>query len=172
MKNSNRGFSLVELMIALAASAIIILGANYLLSTSHNNYRYEKNRIDLQQEAQIASIQITNKLLEATSVESSLTGFGTLQLDIYGRVSGSAVDVTRVSLGNDKKLYVDSFTSGPGITPVPDAKVMADYVEDFKYTPIAGNGQARASGKVELDLKDGNGTYHAENVVTLRNSQQ
>lgn len=176
MKMDNRGITLVELMIALAVSTVVILGATVFLSTSQNSYQREKTRIDLQQEAQIATAQITNMLLEATKTEVGLHPIsGKTMLRIYGTPSGTSIEINEVYQDQNGKLRLNQGVTNGAVTyTYTDTNLLlADYVDDFKYSEtVPSSVTGRKLGTVQLDLKTEHGKYHSENQVVLRNSSK
>lgn len=174
MKMDNKGITLVELMIALAVSTIVILGATVFLSTSQSSYQREKTRIDLQQEAQIATAQITNLLLEASETEVGLHPIsGKTRLRIYGNPTAGGISISEIYQDADKKLRLSQGVTNGGIIYSYQNELLADYVEDFQYSEtVPSNVTGRILGTLKLDLKTEYGKYHSENQVVLRNSSK
>lgn len=174
MKMDDKGITLVELMIALAVSTVVILGATVFLSTSQNNYQREKTRIDLQQEAQIATSQITNMLLEASETEVSLHPVsGKTMLRIYGMPTTGGILVNEIYQDADNKLRLNQGVTNSGITYTYQNELLADYVDAFGYAEtVPSSVTGRRLGTLKLDLKAEHGKYHSENQVVLRNSSK
>lgn len=65
---NNKGFSLVELLVAIAITAVISALLATFLSSGMRYFRKQNNSIDVQNELQEASNRITDALMEATSI--------------------------------------------------------------------------------------------------------
>ena len=162
----NAGFSLVELLISLAASGIIILGISYLMAASQRSYNFERKRIDLQQEAQISNLQLTNMLLEATDAHVSGPGL------VMERTAVSSGGITSTEMNEllvrDGKIYLAVYPSGSafGVKFYP----MTDYVKNCSFQAIDVARSRKKVMKFSIDLESNGARYHTENTVTLRNS--
>ena len=53
MKHNNKGFSLVELIIAITISLIVLGAATMMLGSAQKSYRVAEETINLQKESQI-----------------------------------------------------------------------------------------------------------------------
>lgn len=73
-ENRNAGFSLVELLVAMAISLIIITGVGQFMVTSSNHYEAVDNQVKLQMEAQSVINCITDMILEANNVAYETDG--------------------------------------------------------------------------------------------------
>lgn len=162
----NAGFSLVELLIALAASGIIILGISYLMAASQRNYNFGKKRIDLQQEAQISNLQLTNMLLEATDAHVSGPGLVVERTVVSGR--GITSTEMNELLVRDGKIYLAVYPSGSAVGV--DFHPMTDYVKSCSFQAIDIARSRKKVMKFSIDLESNGARYHTENTVTLRNS--
>lgn len=69
MKKDNRGFTLVELLVALLVCSLVVLAAAGFLSVSVNNFNSTNTEISLQTESQIALNLVENLLIQSTSCE-------------------------------------------------------------------------------------------------------
>ncbi len=63
----NRGFTFVEMLLAIAMSSIIALGIGYMMQSSSENYTGVQTELSLQSDAQIIMNTISNHLLEANN---------------------------------------------------------------------------------------------------------
>ena len=67
-KHNNRGFSLVEILIAFAILAVVSTMIMTFVSTSSGYYRRQSKSLRIQNELQEASNKITDALMEATEI--------------------------------------------------------------------------------------------------------
>lgn len=67
-KSNNKGFSLLEVLIAVAITGIVATLLATFISTGTRYFRKQSNSIDLQNMLQETSNKITDSLMEATSV--------------------------------------------------------------------------------------------------------
>lgn len=67
-KLDDRGFSLVELMLAMAMMAIVAVGALTIFNSATKSYQYSNNELNLQTEAQMLINQIEERALTANNV--------------------------------------------------------------------------------------------------------
>ncbi len=68
-KTNNRGFSLVELILAIAILAIIMVAAASFMGTTTRTYTRTKNDIAIQEKGQEIFDSISDKLMQATCVK-------------------------------------------------------------------------------------------------------
>ena len=64
-QNLNKGFSLVEILVALAVGSIVLAAVTMLIIMGVNNYRKETANASAQNEANIAMNQIADNIMEA-----------------------------------------------------------------------------------------------------------
>ena len=70
----NKGFSLVELLVAITISAIVAGGIGYLLTTSLRMYNKDTVDVSLQQELQITLNQIVDYAMESETIVADFDG--------------------------------------------------------------------------------------------------
>lgn len=70
----NKGFSLVELLVAITISAIVAGGIGYLLTTSLRMYNKDTVDVTLQQELQITLNQIVDYAMESETIVADFDG--------------------------------------------------------------------------------------------------
>ena len=117
----NKGFSLVELLVAITISAIVAGGIGYLLTTSLRMYNKDTVDVTLQQELQITLNQIVDYAMESETIVADFddTYPNYLALGTFESESGTGVlDKTKLDAqiiwqdGNKlylKKTTVDDF---------------------------------------------------------------
>lgn len=124
-KLDSQGFSLVELILAMAMMAIVSLGALTILNSASVSYQYSNNELNLQTEAQILINQIEDRALTADNVSyDKIAGTDDYLLTLYHiqylNKSYSAItqeEIFWIHKGTDKRkntifLFNESLTSG------------------------------------------------------------
>lgn len=90
-KLNNQGFSLVELLVALAISGIVIVMISLLIVNSSNLFNNENKNIDLQNEFQVVDGFLSETLMEAKTIDIKDNDDGTLTLYTGTRGSDEAL---------------------------------------------------------------------------------
>lgn len=72
-KTNNRGFSLVELILAIAILAIIMIAVASFMGTTTRTYTKTKNDIEVQEKGQEIFDSISDKLMQATCIRIGTT---------------------------------------------------------------------------------------------------
>lgn len=113
----NKGFSLVELLVAITISAIVAGGIGYLLTTSLRMYNKDTVDVTLQQELQITLNQIVDYAMESETIVADFDGNPPeyLALGTFESVSGTGVlDKTKLDAQiiwqDGNKLYLKKTT--------------------------------------------------------------
>jgi prepilin-type N-terminal cleavage/methylation domain-containing protein len=88
---SQRGFTLAELMIAVALVALVMAGTFVALQQGENAYQYGSGRVEVQQTARVAVDRIVKDLRTGTTVTASNATNVTFQ---YIDDAGATVTVT------------------------------------------------------------------------------
>lgn len=169
--NSNRGFSLVELLVAIAVLAIAMVGITGMVRLAATYYADSHREVDIQNQLQVTFAQVSNMIIDA-DVDVSFS-------------SGRAVIVNTngfyVIEHRDEKLYVAEGTfpdpSVPDSVKIANAKIavmlydngsiLADRVETFLLDV-----SDVANGRVVLAIRltnAGRTAYLSQNVF-MRNS--
>lgn len=119
----NKGFTLVEMILTLALISIVMVGVVAMMRSSSIFYLNGYKEVNLQEEAQIASAQIENMLIDSRSNISSL-GSGVYEIHL-----SDGTDVTLCHDNTNKKLLCKNVSTG-------DYEPLADYVDSFEITGI------------------------------------
>lgn len=88
-KLNNQGFSLVELLVALAISGIVIVMISLLIVNSSNLFNNENKNIDLQNEFQVVDGFLSETLMEAKTIDIKDNSDGDQTLTLYTGTRGS-----------------------------------------------------------------------------------
>lgn len=163
LNGSVAGFSLVELLVALAISLFLILGISYIYIGSKNVYRVEENLARMQESGRLAFEYLSRDIRQAGY-------FGCAALATAYQVGGSAaacdwpgatVPTTICTLGGTGCATVGASepihgyeSSGPsGITPLTGT----DTLETTSAgNPCEGNGSPLSSVTIDKDPPGGN----------------
>ena len=179
----NKGFSLVELLVAITISAIVAGGIGYLLTTSLRMYNKDTVDVTLQQELQITLNQIVDYAMESETIVADFDGNPPeyLALGTFDKTKLNA----QIIWQDGNKLYIKKATIAdfclsadpenahyreidkskivsliPSAGTSSDANLLAQYVTAFKVTGIG--------GIVEVKDESGNVTGHAyENPLSI-----
>lgn len=188
----NKGFSLVELVIAMGIVAIVgsLIVSFLLFSTKH--FGSGSNETNIQESSQMLFDQLDNYLIDAngsvcyfvnpvetgdgTAVLSDArytgteTNFASKRLEIY-KTSGAeaTVEVIAWTKSTGKLTYtkeqVDS--SGNVVGTIDDTQLLADKIESFAVDLTELEDSSKVTFSVTLSNQDK--TYSADRIVTLRN---
>lgn len=188
----NKGFSLVELLVAITISAIVAGGIGYLLTTSLRMYNKDTVDVSLQQELQITLNQIVDYAMESETIVADFDGTypDYLALGTFESASGTGVlDKTKLNAqiiwqdGNKlylKKTTVDDFCLSSNPTDADFRKIDKSKIESL--IPAAGASSdanllaqyvtefkvTGIGGIVEVKDESGNVTGHAyENPLSI-----
>lgn len=131
-KQNNKGFSLLEVLIAVAITAVIATLIAAFVSSGTGYFRKQSNSIDLQNMLQETSNKITDSLMEATSIQIKEQG-GNLWIYTgdFDEPEPKVKPKLILWLKSAGEIYVmDYEISDTGA--VDEGYCMAKYVKDFK----------------------------------------
>ncbi|MBR1932032.1 MAG: prepilin-type N-terminal cleavage/methylation domain-containing protein [Lachnospiraceae bacterium] len=162
MKSSkNSGLSLVELVAAIAILAVASVAILGFLNASTRHYGKENKDVNLQYEAQVASNQIMELLIDAKS-EVDFSDSGSIRkLTVYDAADTYYVLTWKQ---NDHKIYYSEFVAG---AQTANEELLAEYVEDFNVdlSKLTVNKTVR----FEIQYKNDDKVYTVAQNVTCRN---
>lgn len=148
---SHKGFTLVELVCAMALFSIVMTSVGSAMVISARSYRNGNVELDLQQQAQIASNLLTNLIIDSDKVVQ--TSDKTLVVEKVE--SGVTVTYTIYLDGGELKY----FTSVD-----PTVRTLAANISDFEISRAAGE-----NVDFSLKVESGGRTYESDYHVTPRN---
>lgn len=181
MKKDNSGFSLIELVAAIAILAVASIAIFQFLNTSAIHYQKENSEVELQYEAQVATNQITDFLIDANKGVKYSYDASTAILSDADIADLSAVTSKEITIYNDgiyyvltwkkadKKLYYTDYIYDVDTDTWnlrTDEGLMAENVEDFAVdmTNTDKNGVVRIKALFKRDRE-----YEVTQNVTIRN---
>lgn len=150
-KNNNKGFSLVELLIALAVGGIVLSALTMLIQNSVHTFTKQTVSAQLQSDADIALNQIENDVMEADMLIMYQSGSTSSGYDYY-LTEYSQVDNSRyygyIWDKAAKILYFsnDFYPLGEHPLDTSNVSVACEHVEEFF---IKLNGKCVSEGEVE-----------------------
>jgi prepilin-type N-terminal cleavage/methylation domain-containing protein len=185
-KKDNKGFTLIELIIAMAVAAILIAAVGYFLLVGSKAYESAKYEVDLQAEAQILMNQIKDCVLECNALDNydSIQNGFTLYYITENPSAATESEkkmITRKETFwldiSEKKLYYkketrDSVTE-PVLTGTADYSGFAgtDKQQYFmgQYVAALNVTMADNVANVSLRLEDGDRSYELKDSIKIRN---
>jgi type IV pilus assembly protein PilW len=109
MMNKQNGFSIVELMIALALGSLITLAAVQLFSTNQRTFQLQQGLTDVQEQGRFALDYISRDLrtmgLTDPAVASPQPGLMLVDTTVNGVVMPASLDGGAVGAGNDRLTF-------------------------------------------------------------------
>jgi len=155
MKRKRRkGFTLIELVIAMFTSAIVIVAAGMILFFGQKTWNSTWDRTNLQRDASYAMLRMTRDIQAGISAQVESNGEG---LKIF-----KAGDWVRYFAASDaSKLALKSETGGGG-----SETIIEDNLEAVQFK-VTGNTVA-----IDLKLKEDNLETHFASTVMMRNYGQ
>ncbi len=165
MKKTNKGFTLVELLMAVAVFSIVMVGIISIMSSSMKAYSKSNLDVDVQEDAQLVANQLEEILTDATSISGNLTtGY-----------------IVRTDSGNYTISYSDNCIK---LTDSSDTYTLAKNVSEFNIDgwSVPGDGSAGAAGSsqfagdadnkvsVHIALDNNSSSYSLDRTVYFRNN--
>lgn len=176
MKRDNKGFTLVELILAISISVIVLGAAFVLLGNAQKSYQVAEETIDLQKEAQILLERFGGFVMECNKVEvdGNLLILSRIPRN-YERTDLQSYTIpkpkVRIFWMSGDKLYMkeyDNVVARPSITSDSiDDNCISEFI--FSFVPTYNKAQKPQELKIELSLKEGSRQYSIENTFKIRN---
>jgi prepilin-type N-terminal cleavage/methylation domain-containing protein len=169
---NNKGFTLVEMVVAFAILAVIMLTVTFVIGTSSNTYSKIATDINLQYESQLAMNQLQEYIIDCNACIGVNSGGDTLY--VINKTDDSHYEAYKfVKNADTDELYFYNKTietsdfnpADPGNYAFTDGtgELMSSYVKDFSA--------AVADSSVIVTMKYGSGseTYNGRQTFALRN---
>ena len=181
VRRDQNGITFIELIIAIAISAIIMAAATMFLGAAHKNYNNASAQIDLQSESQILMEQFGMWVMEGNRVEAlDASASGAKGIVIYQIPRTPSVEnpVTKRVIwlsASGKKLYTKTTTvtdltaDTTVITAATDERqqnLLGEYVTDFTGSV---DEDSKASVTISLKMEYLKQSYEIKNVFKVRN---
>jgi prepilin-type N-terminal cleavage/methylation domain-containing protein len=172
LKNSNGGFTLLELMVSFAILAIVSVMVAFIIQVSAKTYSGISNDINLQYESQTAMSQIQDYVLDCNTAVAVSSDSGTLYIfnkvddtrceayQFFKKVASDELYLSSKEItGGFSKADPGNFTFGPG-------ELMSSYVKQFS----AAVSTDVKSVSITITYGVGGKTYIGRQTIALRNA--
>ena len=161
-KRGNQGFTLVEVLCAVAIFSMLASIVAGVVTVSARFYRNGVSDTSLQQEAQYLTNQVGNLVKDATKVGVNGTQFMIYTTDTNGYVLSLPDD------GNNRLDYATFTVDADNNINVSGFEMFAEHVQNFTLTPDVDFEKTRAVN-LSLDMVNGDKTYSMDYTMTARN---
>lgn len=174
MKKNNKGFSIIELLVAMAIMAILSVALVGFISSGSNSYRNTNQNVKIQYDQQLVVNQLRDLILEASA--GMYYDASSQTLAIYSRSTDAAgitsYPVTRISYDStDKKMTFGKKTfptvSAIDFTTITDNKLLAEHVSQFNVD-LSDVSKGKVQFQLGFEIDSANTTV--TETVALRNS--
>ncbi len=150
-KRNNKGFTLVEVICAVAIMGLVSTAIGSAMIITTRNYNRGNAEIDVQKEAQATTNLIGNLIVDSVNVTTTTSGATTtVTVDSEGCTYDLVYDA-----GTDTITYKETLLGG---TPV--SGTLAENVVDFRVSVDAENKNTKVELAMEVDGKKYAATYH------------
>ena len=168
MMKDNKGFTLVELVIAFGILAIAMVIISSVIGMSSGMYRNISSDLNLQYESQLAMSQIQEYVIDCNDSVAWVDNDPNDVLYLFNRQDGeeTVYDGYKLALdGNTLKLYTNSTAGQPMLTGFDTGQPMSSNVQSFdvQLAPDA------KSVEITLEYKLGAETYTGIQTIAFRN---
>lgn len=180
MKKNNSGFSLIELVVAIAVLSIVSTAIFQFMIVSSKHYQKQTREVELQFEAQLAMNQLQDLVIDAAKgISYSVNGSaGKILKD--DEITVSSVTSKQITAYHTDKYYIVKWDAATqrllyseyrreadnSWTKIAGDVLMAEYVKSFS----ADLSETEKSGNIRFDVVFNNEReYKVTQNVTLRN---
>lgn len=178
LRHSNKGFTLIELIVTMLISSIVTLAVAGFLSMGMRYYYRTNSETTLQTESQVAELFLTELLQESEDYRVIDDGTGPTGVDYALEVKRGGK--TYVTIDNGGALWFAEVTSATDAEKVAEVinkgqeeAFLAKHVENFNVSPgVRSEAISLNNGLVNLGLGFSvNGkTYVGDATIALRNA--
>lgn len=163
---NHKGFSLVELICAVAVLSIVIAGAGSAMVISARSYQRGSTELDLQQQAQIASNLLTNLIIDADEVVQASDNTLMVKKTESGTEVVYTISWTETKEDGSDEIIPTSLTYHTNIDPEEEG-ILAENITKFEISQVTEGKNVDFSLMVK-DAKTGR-TFESDYHVTPRN---
>lgn len=163
IKKRNKGFTLIELIISIAISAIVLLIIISIINSASHGYKKASEEVSLQMEAQLSLGQLNNLALQAKSVKE--IEVSNTEVEKRYIIEGSTECHVIILAKRERKLYLLTTEAEQAALVPYDEKehLLAEYVKDIRMEP-----EANQSIRMVLTLSLGDKETTITKKVKLR----
>lgn len=149
---NQKGFSLVELLCAVAILSIVVVSVGTSMVVSARSYQRSNTELDLQQKSQITANLLTNLIIDADTITSPPAD-GTSSNEL--KIVKDGVEY-QISLSGNSLIYTTSTDSG----------TLAEDIKEFSIRRVKGN-----NVDFTLEVERGDRSFKSDYHVTPRNGE-
>ena len=170
MKDDNRGFTLVELLVSVAILAVILAAAGGFMVSGSGAYRSVSSSVDLQIESQTAMNQIRDYAVDCSAGICSADG-KLFVLDRETAADGAVTwtehifSVTADGLEYTRKTTVQAADTEKTVTVSTEGGLISGRAESMTVTALTSG-----SVSIRLTFRQQSRTYTGEETMALRNT--
>lgn len=172
MKEWNKeGFSMVEMLIAMAISSIVMISVIALLGYGTHNMNLTQAKVALQDQAKDATNHISSYVTEASNITWDDTGkILTVQKDSIGIDGTVSATENLLYWHKDNGLYFARESEvDPAALTADKNHLLADHVESFTCTPNVNADTGNKLLHIEIKMKDDVSEFTCTKDVYMRN---
>lgn len=174
MKQNNRGFSLIELVVTVAILAVVTLAVGLMMSSGSGLFRNLNTIASLQNQSQVTMAQLQEYLLDINggiTCDGADTYFTVFEDENSGRVYRLTYDSTDQTLLFDEgSVSADHAANTLTYSYHTPQVTLCSRVSSFSLTPHVGTEAGIAeSVTIELTLTKNGKSFSASQVFSLRN---
>jgi prepilin-type N-terminal cleavage/methylation domain-containing protein len=152
---SRKGFTLIELMVAIVASAIVVLAAGIVIVIGQTSWNQTWKKVNLQRDASYAMLRMSQSIKAATSAAADVNG-PVLNIKIKDPNTGTIKTITFSYVADTNNLQCQ-------IGGQPQTIINGE-VKDLQFN-VAGNNTVT----IDLSLKKDDAQAHFISTVMMRN---
>ena len=157
---NNKGFSLIELVVAMGIGSIVLLMISVMLVRGTSIFREENNDVNTRNDYQLIRNQLDQAIMEAKSLVIETQGSDII---IYTGEIGVDREFTAANLSTERVITYDRNTKSLYISSTYDnhkaeGNIITDIVEDFKI---------EISNDTKTEVVDGVETSYYVNPVRV-----
>jgi len=176
MKNDNRGFTLIELIISILIFGIMLASVFGFMLAGARSYNTVTNQLNLDLQAQLAVNQISEYVIDCSA--GLYFRNGKLYVlnedpapDTLGNTTYTAhvFQLTDGSIKYGTGAAAKSTTDGTFSCSVTAADLLVKNVTGFSVTQISSDGVNVTSVRISLNLANNSATYSGIKTIALRN---
>ena len=181
--NSNKGFTTIELILAIAIAGIIMGAVGTFLNFNLKGFNATKEVIDIQYEGQLAMNQLTAIAKESMGIEDILDEAGNPSIDVanvivnpkkiifHHKDKDPVVGITEYEIGyNPSSQELTCKVTKEGIS---QSYIMANRIEQLRVEPTNGiDFEYTKSIQIFLEMADGDAKMSTQSQVKFRNYEK
>ena len=152
---SRKGFTLIELMVAIVASAIVVLAAGIVIVIGQTSWNQTWKKVNLQRDASYAMLRMSQSIKAATSAAADVNG-PVLNIKIKDPNTGTIKTITFSYVADTNNLQCQ-------IGGQPQTIINGE-VKDLQFKVVGNN-----TVTINLSLKKDDAQAHFKSTVMMRN---